>query len=227
MKKKHKEARQQAEGEDCSQTPCPCECLGPAELGGEKFRIDGTVVDLLQDDRFAKQPFALVRGAVRHYGVLFKECGMTRIFYVIILALLTAGEARSQSAELGLSVGVSAFNDNGIGSLRVFEEGPIPASLRNGVRIGARWATNSWAFLGHEFSYAFQRTSLKIGDGPSDGMNVQNIYYNFVAHATPLDSSVRPFGTVGAGVSVYFPPGVASLSGRGDKNFGYNYGGGG
>ena len=151
---------------------------------------------------------------------------MTRIFCVIILALLTAGEARSQSAELGLTVGVSAFNDNGIGSLRVFEEGLIPVSLRNGVRIGARWATNSWGFLGHEFSYAFQRTSLKIGGGPPDGMNVQNIYYNFVAHATPLDSSVRPFGTVGAGVSVYFPPGVSSLSGRGNKNFGYNYGGG-
>ena len=31
---------------------------------------------------------------------------MTRIFYVIILALLTAGEAHSQSAELGLTVGV-------------------------------------------------------------------------------------------------------------------------
>ena len=90
---------------------------------------------------------------------------MTRIFYVIILALLTAGEARSQSAELGLTVGVSAFNDNGIGSLRVFEEGLIPVSLRNSVRIGARWATNSWGFLGHEFSYAFQRTSLKIGGG--------------------------------------------------------------
>ena len=61
----------------------------------------------------------------------------------------------------------------------------IPATLGNGVRIGTRWSTNSWTLLGHEFSYAYQRSSLKIGDGPSDGMSVQNIYYNFVAHATP------------------------------------------
>ena len=118
---------------------------------------------------------------------------MTRMFYVIILALLTAGEARSQSAELGLTVGVSAFNDNGIGSLRVFEEGLIPSSLRNGVRIGARWATNSWGFLGHEFSYAFQRTSLKIGDGPSDGIkgsaqNRASLYAKpFASHETAVE----------------------------------------
>ena len=42
-----------------------------------------------------------------------------------------------------------------------------------------------------------------------------------------LESGLVPGGrSVGAGVSVYFPPGVSSLSGRGDKNFGYNYGGG-
>ena len=110
---------------------------------------------------------------------------MTRMLCAVVLVLLNAGAAASQSAELGLTVGVSAFNDNGIGSLRSFEQGMIPANLGNGVRIGTRWSTNSWTFLGHEFSYAYQRSSLKIGDGPSEGMSVQNIYYNFVAHATP------------------------------------------
>ena len=74
---------------------------------------------------------------------------MTRIFYVIILALLTAGEARSQSAELGLTVGVSAFNDNGIGSLRVFEEGLIPVSLRNDLV--------AWIIPRNVLSLVFQR----------------------------------------------------------------------
>ncbi len=151
---------------------------------------------------------------------------MKRMLCTVCLVLLNAGTAASQSAELGLTVGISAFNDNGIGSLRSFAEGNIPVTLRNGVRVGARWATNSWTFLGHEFSYAYQRSSLNIGDGQSQGMNVQNIYYNFVAHATPSGMPVRPFVTAGAGVSVYFPPGVSSLSGGGDNNFGYNYGGG-
>jgi len=151
---------------------------------------------------------------------------MQRVLCSVVLAILSAGAASAQSAEIGLSVGASAFNNNGIGSLRTFEDGLIPETLGNGVRIGARWATNSWVFLGHEFSYAFQRTSLQIGANPADGMTVQNLYYNFVAHATPSGARVRPFGTVGAGVSVYFPPGASSLSGGGDNKFGYNYGGG-
>lgn len=151
---------------------------------------------------------------------------MQRVLFIIAFAIVSVGSASAQSAEIGLSVGVSAFNNNGIGSLRTFEDGLIPATLGKGVRIGARWATNSWVFLGHEFSYAYQRTSLKIGANPSSGMTVQNMYYNFVAHATPSGTFIRPFGTVGAGVSVYFPPGASSLSGGGDNKFGYNYGGG-
>ncbi len=144
----------------------------------------------------------------------------------IVLWALSAAVASAQSAELGLTVGWSAFSDRGIGSLTSFEEGLTPANIGNGVRIGARWATNSWVFLGHEFSYAYQRSSLAIGDQPSNGMTVQNMYYNFVAHATPEGTVVRPFATAGVGVSVFFPPGFSSLSGGGDNKFGYNYGGG-
>lgn len=151
---------------------------------------------------------------------------MQRVLWTVVLAVMCTGAASAQSAEIGLSVGVSTFNNNGIGSLRTFEDGLIPATLGKGVRIGARLVTNSWVFLGHEFSYAGQRTSLKIGSNPSDGMTVQNLYYNFVAHATPSGSFIRPFGTVGAGVSVFFPPGASSFSGGGDNKFGYNYGGG-
>lgn len=151
---------------------------------------------------------------------------MKRLLGIIVLAIAGAGIASPQAAEIGLSVGMSSFTDNGIGSLTSFEEGLIPARLGNGVRIGARWTTNSWNFLGHEFSYAYQHASLQIGDNPSDGMTVQNIYYNFVAHATPSGALIRPFATAGVGVSVFFPPGVSSLSGGGDNKFGYNYGGG-
>ena len=124
---------------------------------------------------------------------------MQRVLCVLVLAMVSAGVGSSQSAEIGLTVGVSAFNNNGIGSIPSFDDGLIPATLGKGVRIGARWATNSWVFLGHEFSYAYQRTSLKIGANPSSGMTVQNLYYNFVAHATPSGTFIRPFGTGGRG----------------------------
>jgi len=151
---------------------------------------------------------------------------MRKWFAAIILCAVSAATASAQSAELGLTAGWSVLNDSGIGSLTSFEGGTAPVGLGDGVRIGARWATNSWVFLGHEFSYAYQRSSLAIGDQPSQGMTVQNIYYNFVAHATPEGTVVRPFVTAGAGVSVFFPPGFSSLSGGGDNKFGYNYGGG-
>ncbi|MDA1313163.1 MAG: outer membrane beta-barrel protein [Acidobacteria bacterium] len=151
---------------------------------------------------------------------------MVKWFAAIVLCAVSAATASAQSAELGLTVGRSVLNSSGIGSLTSFEAGTTPAGLGDGVRIGARWVTNSWVFLGHEFSYAYQRSSLKIGDQPARGMTVQNMYYNFVAHATPEGTVVRPFATAGVGVSVFFPPGASSLSGGGDNKFGYNYGGG-
>ena len=57
-------------------------------------------------------------------------------------------------------------------------------------------------------------------------MTIQNVHYNFGAHATPEGSAVRPFGTGGIGVSVFFPTGFSSLS-EGDQNkFWFNFGGG-
>jgi opacity protein-like surface antigen len=151
---------------------------------------------------------------------------MHPLFAAAALVLLFSSGLGAQSAEIGLTVGWSRYNDNRIGTFRTFEEGQVPVFLDNGIRIGGRLSFNSWLFLGHELSYAYQRSALTFGDGPSDGMSVHNFYYNFVAHATPQDTPVRPFGTVGVGFSGYFPPGVSSLSGGGDNRFGFNYGGG-
>ena len=134
--------------------------------------------------------------------------------------------AAAQSAEIGVSVGRSNFSDRGIGSITSFEAGQTAVTLDNGIRIGARLALNTGYFFGQEFSYSYQDSGLTFGGGPADSMTVQNVYYNFVVHATPDGSPVRPFGTGGVGVSVFFPPGLSSLSGGGQNKFGYNFGGG-
>jgi hypothetical protein len=94
------------------------------------------------------------------------------------------------------------------------------------VRIGARLSVNSWEFLGHEISYAYQRSGLNFGEQDQGGMTIQNFYYNFVVHATRQGTVVRPFVTGGGGFSSFFPPGFSSFSGAGDTQFGYNYGAG-
>ena len=151
---------------------------------------------------------------------------MGKLAVALVVLLSTAATASAQSAEIGLSAGWSAFSDNDIGTISDFSQGLIPITVDNGVRIGFRLAFNPGYFLGHELSYSYQKSGLSFGLNPSNGMTVQNIYYNLVVHATPEGSPIRPFGTAGAGISVFFPPGVSSLSGRGDNKFGYNLGGG-
>ncbi len=151
---------------------------------------------------------------------------MRRFAILATLSLGMVATAAAQSAEIGISVGRSNFSDRGIGTITSFEAGQTAVTLDNGIRIGARLALNTGYFFGQEFSYSYQDSGLSFGGGPADSMTVQNVYYNFVVHATPDGSPVRPFGTGGVGVSVFFPPGLSSLSGGGQNKFGYNFGGG-
>jgi opacity protein-like surface antigen len=131
-----------------------------------------------------------------------------------------------QGAEIGLTVGWGNFTKSTIGVDPQFAGAPLEYKVSDGVRIGSRMDLNTGDFIGHEFSYAWQKSSLKADTDDFGGMSIHNIYYNFLLHATPEGSKVRPFITGGGGVSVFNPPGVSSLSGYGDNKFGYNYGAG-
>ncbi len=152
---------------------------------------------------------------------------MRHLILSIALGMLATTSVWGQTAETGVTVGWSAFTDSNIGGLGGQSGAALnELSLNNGVRIGSRLAINSWEFLGHELSYAYQRSGLKIGGADSGGMTIQNFYYNFVVHATPQGTAVRPFVTAGAGFSTFFPPGVSSFSGAGTTKPGVNIGGG-
>ena len=152
---------------------------------------------------------------------------MRCLILFVFMGMFAANFAWAQTAEAGVTVGWSAFTDSNIGRL----DGQSGAtadefSMSNGIRIGSRLAINSWEFLGHELSYAFQRSGLQLGGVDSGGMTIQNFYYNFVVHATPQGAKVRPFVTAGGGFSTFFPPGVSSFSGAGATKPGVNIGGG-
>lgn len=151
---------------------------------------------------------------------------MRRAAIATILLMLAAVPVFGQGAEIGFTVGWGNFTKNTIGVSGEFGDEPAEYRVTDGVRIGSRMGLNSGTFIGHEFSYAWQKSNLDILDQSYGGMSIHNIYYNFLLHATPEGSVVRPFITGGAGVSVFNPPGVSSLSGYGDNKFGYNYGAG-
>jgi opacity protein-like surface antigen len=144
---------------------------------------------------------------------------------VVVLFLGLAVVGRAQVAEVAVIGGWSSFTDSNVGFLGLDAATGDQVDVDNGIRIGGRLSMNRW-FLGHEISYAWQKSNLKIENQGSTSMSIQNFYYNFVAHATPQGTAIRPFVTAGVGVSTFFPPGVSSLSGSGDNKFGYNYGGG-
>jgi hypothetical protein len=144
---------------------------------------------------------------------------------VVVLFLGLAVVCRAQVAEVAVTGGWSAFTDANVGFLGLDAVTGDQVDDDNGIRIGARLSMNRW-FLGHEISYAWQKSNLNIENQGSTSMSIQNFYYNFVAHATPQGTANRPFVTAGACVSTFFPTGVSSLSGSGDNKFGYTYGGG-
>ncbi len=160
---------------------------------------------------------------------------MKTVFRLGIGVAVLAIPALPQSAELGISGGYGVLADKSLGIRDLVRPGDSEEyTLSNGIRIGARMAFNSRAFIGHELAYSYQRASLGYLESMEGGststdfgtVNAHHMYYNLVAHATPTETVIRPFVTGGGGFSSFFLPGVSAFSGRADTKFGYNYGGG-
>ena len=151
-----------------------------------------------------------------------------RSLRAIVLACLcgAAGTAYGQGLEVSLSAGAGVFKDKGLGDLAVGDVLRQSLKLENGVRISVRMDINSWKFFGHELTYGYNHTNLVFGDQGKTGMNIHQFSYDFLVHALPEGSSVRPFLCGGGGFSAFFPPGTSAFSGNGVNKFGFNYGGG-
>jgi len=117
-------------------------------------------------------------------------------------------------------------------------------TMYGGFRIGARMALNQGRFLGHEFGYAYSRTSLDIpaatltvGTGlPSQPGSIATVttttsistpapqgFYNFLVYFAPEGFRVRPFATGGVQFTAFSLP---NDYGNRETKYGVNYGGG-
>jgi opacity protein-like surface antigen len=117
--------------------------------------------------------------------------------------------------------------------------------MKDGIRINFRMTINTGKFLGHEFGYAYSRTSLEApattvatgGIGlpgqPSSttALAAQSIslpshqgFYDFLVYAVPEGKVIRPFAAGGVQFTAFSQPG--SYSGNRETKYGINYGGG-
>jgi hypothetical protein len=117
-------------------------------------------------------------------------------------------------------------------------------SLKDGFRLVFRMAINTGRFTGHEFGYAYSRTSL---DSPATTLTTtislpgqpptvtpvpaqvlslpaHQGFYDFLFYALPQGKVVRPFAAGGVQFTAFSQPG--SYSGNRETKYGVNYGGG-
>lgn len=72
---------------------------------------------------------------------------------------------------------------------------------------GSAWLGNDMhSFIGGEIRYMYQKNDLKLESGGQSytfGARSQTIHYDFLIHATPRGSKIRPFIAAGAGFRGY------------------------
>lgn len=125
--------------------------------------------------------------------------------------------AFGQAAEFTVHGGTSRLSGRDLGS---------GLSLDDGWRIGGRVTLNTGLFFGHEFGYAYNRTTLLSGNQNLGGMAIHQGFYNYLVYVAPEGKPVRPFFTGGVHFSNFVPPGSSATQGGGSNKFGINYGAG-
>lgn len=135
---------------------------------------------------------------------------------------LVTGLGWAQSGEFNFHVGSSRFNQNAIAT-----SGNANVLLDNGWLFGFRLTLNQGDWLGHEFGYQYNRTSLGFSDGQElGGMGIHRSFYSTLLYATKEGSRIRPFVAGGGQFANFVPPGSSATRGGGENKFGFHYGAG-
>jgi hypothetical protein len=85
-------------------------------------------------------------------------------------------------------------------------------SLKANAGFKSGWGASAWLgndmhpFIGGEIRYMYQKNDLKLESGNTNyafGARSQTIHYDFLIHAAPRGSKIRPFIAAGAGFRGY------------------------
>jgi opacity protein-like surface antigen len=158
---------------------------------------------------------------------------MKTLFSLALLLCLPLVVA-AQSFDMSLSFGAANAGNRVIGRLGVPDEEQgidgTPITVGSGFMFAPRFTYHQRGHLSHEFSYAFTRGGLLVRSGNEtfldQGMSVSQLFYNALLSATPEGSRIRPYGTVGAGLLSFYPPGFGLFSGVTVNRPAVNYGAG-
>jgi hypothetical protein len=165
---------------------------------------------------------------------------------VLAAGLACSSLAFAQSFEASVGGGsLTVSGKNGLLGTATTDPASGNYEMKGGGRVVLRMTLNSWRFMGHEFGYAYSRTSIdaptaSVSTGgiglpgqPSSTSTVpaQNIsvpchqgFYDFLVYAIPEGKVIRPFAAGGVQFTAFSQPG-AYYNNR-ETKYGINYGGG-
>jgi opacity protein-like surface antigen len=163
------------------------------------------------------------------------------------LVLLCSTAAFAQSFEASVSGGKTVISGKSA-DLGTATADPTSGNytLQDGFRLTLRMTLNSWRFMGHEFGYGYNHTSVAApattvtggvtGLPSQPGTITQTIpaqtigvpahqgFYDFLVYAAPEGFRIRPFVAGGVQFTAFSQPG--SYYGNRETKYGINYGAG-
>ena len=125
-----------------------------------------------------------------------------RVGTILAMGLLATNSAMAQRWEFGAGAAGTFYTSKAVsvGSLKA------NAGFKSGWG-GSAWLGNDMhKYIGGEIRYLFQQNDLKLEQGGKSyvfGARSQTIHYDFLIHAAPRGSKIRPFLAAGAGFRGY------------------------
>jgi outer membrane protein W len=125
-----------------------------------------------------------------------------RLLLYIMTAALTVLPAFAQKYEFALAGGGSFYQSHTVTN----PKGDASAGFDNGWAASVAVGNNMYSHVGGEVRYTYLHNDAKLSSGSTKatfGAESHVIHYDFLIHATPTESRIRPYVAAGGGIKFY------------------------
>lgn len=125
-----------------------------------------------------------------------------RLLLYTITAALTVLPAFAQKYEFALAGGGSFYQSHTVTN----PKGDASAGFDNGWAASVAVGNNMYSYVGGEVRYTYLHNDAKLSSGSTKatfGAESHAIHYDFLIHATPTGSHIRPYVAAGGGIKFY------------------------
>ena len=129
-------------------------------------------------------------------------CNRTLRGIILTIGLVLAMPAMAQRWEFGAGAAGTFYTSRDVSTSSL----KASAGFNNGWGVSAWLGNDMHKYLGGEIRYMYQNNDIKLQQGGTAynfGSRSNSIHYDFLLHAAPRGSKIRPFVAFGAGFRGY------------------------